>query len=227
MRSAVLLALLAIACRSTDGRSQSPASGAHVATPSDSASDEAMMKHADAARTRGDTSAMWLIIVSDFQCPFCKRWHDEVFPTILREYVNTGKVRLAYVNLPLNQHLHAQEAAEAAMCAAAQDKFWPMHDALFATQDRWASLPQATAVFDSLARSVGVDSARWAECRRSAAVGRWVDGDRNTVVRAGVHSTPTFLIGNYTRVEGAQPIDVMRQAIAQAFKTDSAAAHTH
>jgi protein-disulfide isomerase len=181
-----------------------------------------MLRRADKGRTQGDTTAMWFLIVSDFQCPFCKQWHDQVYPALLREFVQTGKVRLAYVNLPLQQHAHAQEAAEAAMCAAAQNKFWEMHDALFATQDRWAPRPQATSVFDSLARAVGVDTAQWRACRRSGAVGAMVDHDRNAVVQAGVRSTPTFLIGNVTRVEGAQPIELMRQAIAQALKTDSA-----
>jgi protein-disulfide isomerase len=225
MRSALLLAVFAIACRSSDGHSQSaPSSAAAGREPqSDSVRDEQAMMRADLGRTRGDSGAMWFLVVSDFQCPFCKRWHDEVYPTLLREYVQTGKIRMAYVNLPLQQHVHAQEAAEAGMCAAAQDKFWQMHDALFATQDRWAPLQQATPVFDSLARAVGVDTAQWRACRRSAAVGRYVDGDRTHVIQVGVRSTPTFLIGNTTRVEGAQPIDVFRHAIAQAMKTDSAA----
>lgn len=224
MRSAALLALLAIACRSSDGHSQStPAASTPPVT--DSARAVRMMQHADLARIMGDSTALWVLVVSDFQCPFCKRWHDETFPALVRDYVQTGRIRLAYVNLPLQQHAHAQEAAEAAMCAGAQDRFWEMQDALFATQDRWAPLPQATPVFDSLARAVGLDSAQWRFCRHSDAVGQYVDGDRNHVIQIGVRSTPTFLIGNTTRIEGAQPIDVFRRAIDDALRADSARTH--
>jgi protein-disulfide isomerase len=226
MRSVVFLALCVAACRSTDGHSQSAPtradSHATVAPVSDSARDAAMLERADAGRIQGDSTAMWFLIVSDFQCPFCKRWHDEVYPTILRDYVKTGRVRLAYVNLPLQQHAHAQEAAEAAMCAAAQNRFWQMHDALFAAQEAWASRLEATPVFDSLARVVALDTAQWRVCRRSAAIGRLVDGDRMHAVQSGVRSTPTFLIGNNVRVEGAQPIELFRSAIAEAFRKDSA-----
>ena len=74
---------------------------------------------ADRGRIRGDSTApLWVVIVSDFQCPYCRQWHDEVYPSIVREYVDTRKVRLAYVNLPLSSHQHALESAEAAMCAS-------------------------------------------------------------------------------------------------------------
>src|SRR5215210_7202557 len=59
---------------------------------------------ADKARIRGAATApVWLVEISDFQCPFCKEWHDKTFATIDREYVKTGKVRLAYLNFPLSR----------------------------------------------------------------------------------------------------------------------------
>src|ERR1700694_193449 len=123
---------------------------------------------ADLARIQGSPNAtVWVIEVSDFQCPFCKQWHDETYRTLRDEFVRTGKVRLAYVNFPLAQHQHAWPAAESAMCAGAQGKFWEMHDALFANQPKWEALPSPAVVFDSLARTVGVDAARWRQCVQS------------------------------------------------------------
>ncbi|HMH86433.1 MAG TPA: thioredoxin domain-containing protein, partial [Gemmatimonadaceae bacterium] len=85
---------------------------------------------ADLARIQGSASApVWVIEVSDFQCPYCKQWHDQTYAAFRDQYVNTGKVRLAYVNFPLASHVHAWPAAESAMCAGAQGKFWQMHDA--------------------------------------------------------------------------------------------------
>src|SRR5437016_3077772 len=120
---------------------------------------------ADLARIAGNPSAKtWVIVVSDFQCPYCKQWHDETYPAFLNEYVKTGKVRFAYINYPLSSHVNAWPAAQSAMCAAAQDKFWQMHDALFGTQTAWEGLEKPMPVFDSLARSINLDVKRWNDC---------------------------------------------------------------
>ena len=82
-----------------------------------------------------------MILSSDFQCPYCKMWHDSADMTIRREYIDNGKVRLAFINYPIGSHQNAIPATEYAMCAAAQNKFWEMHDALFAAQEKWVPLP--------------------------------------------------------------------------------------
>src|SRR5256712_1085612 len=80
--------------------------------------------------------------MSDFQCPYCRQFALTVFPTLEREFVHTGKVRFVYVNFPLTAiHRHAVAAAAVAMCAARQNRFWPVHDLLFQRQER--SAPQA------------------------------------------------------------------------------------
>jgi protein-disulfide isomerase len=217
------IALAIVACRNTDGHANNnvPAHVDSVAAASlDSARTDSLLTSADLGRIQGDTSALFFLEVSDFQCPFCKRWHDNVYPFIKREYVQTGRIRMAYVNLPLQQHAHAQQAAEAAMCASAQNRFWPMHDALFDTQDRWAPLgvPEVVAYFDSLARSVGVNVEEWRQCARGSTIARIVNGDRSRAVAAGVRSTPTFIVGGL-RIEGAQPVEVFRKAIEEASRT--------
>src|SRR5437764_6479725 len=158
IRGVVALSL-ALACTPSNNTRQTAESTAVsrretasvAATPR--APTDSNITRADLARIQGSpTAPLWVIEVSDFQCPYCKQWHDQTYPTLLDQYVKTGKVRLAYVNFPLTMHIHAMPAAEAAMCAAAQDKFWPMHDALFATQTRWESLDTPGVVFDSLAQ---------------------------------------------------------------------------
>ena len=74
---------------------------------------------ADRGRIRGaDSAKVWVVEVSDFQCPYCKQWHDQTFEALDREYVQTGKVRLAYLNYPIaSLHPNANAASEAAMCA--------------------------------------------------------------------------------------------------------------
>lgn len=171
---------------------------------------------ADLARTDGSATApVWVIVVSDFQCPYCKQWHDQTYPALLNEFVKTGKVRVAYVNYPLSMHAQAWPSAEAAMCAGAQGKFWQMHDAIFDTQEKWASSRTPAAVFDSLARATGVDMRRWSQCMSSGTTKPLIRADQQRAAAAGVRSTPTILIGNQA-LAGAHPIETIRRAIDSA-----------
>ncbi|MDQ2667901.1 MAG: DsbA family protein [Gemmatimonadota bacterium] len=169
---------------------------------------------ADAGRIRGDAAApIWLIEVSDFQCPYCKRWHDESYQAIDREFVKTGKVRLAFLNFPIpSLHPNAIAASEAAMCASVQGKFWEMHESLFNSQDSWDKLSNPMPAFDSLSRAAGVDSNRWRYCVTSHASLALINADRDRLGTRGVQSTPTFYVGD-EQILGAQPTDSFRVVI--------------
>jgi protein-disulfide isomerase len=171
----------------------------------------------DAARILGDSSAkVWMIVVSDFQCPYCKKWHDESFAALRREYVDNGKVRMVFHNLPLPMHPNALPAAEAAMCAAAQGKFWPMHDALFISQDSWASASDPSPVFDSLAARIGISLGAFTACRVTHATFSLVSADVDWANHVKVRATPTFIIGN-SIMAGAQPTDNFRRVLDSAL----------
>ena len=202
--------------QSTEGSSTARTDTAKVAAAVAAPNDSEGVK-ADLARIQGNPNApLWVIEVSDFQCPFCKQWHDQTYPQLRDEYVRTGKVRLAYVNFPLAQHIHAWPAAESAMCAGAQGKFWEMHDALFASQNNWEALPSPAAYFDSLARKTGVDVARWRQCVQSGKMKPWIQADHDRAQAAGASSTPTFMIGDHMLV-GATPFAQLRAAIDSAI----------
>lgn len=173
----------------------------------------ALRAAADSGRIQGTPGAkVWLIEISDFQCPYCKMWHDESYDALRREYVATGKARTAYVNFPLDMHVQAMAASEAAMCASAQHKFWEYHDALFHSQEQWGRPGDMAPAFDSLATSVGADLPKFRACTRSHVMRALVEADRDRMERAGVRSTPTFYVGNQ-QIAGAQPVDVFRRAI--------------
>ena len=223
-RLALVVLLLAAACRPTDGGSQKPSSSgttpaaATAAPRSDSARNDSILQRADAGRIQGSASApVWLVEISDFQCPYCKQWHDSVYPAIKREYIDRGIVRMAYVHLPLNIHPNAPAAAEASLCAGLQDRFWPVHDKLFATQASWSRLPvpAATTYFDSLAVSTGVDAQSFRGCVQGGLMRRVIAGDGSRAAAAGVRSTPVFFIGN-EGIPGLAPLDAYRQAIERA-----------
>lgn len=168
----------------------------------------------------GDTSAKtWVIIASDFQCPFCKQWHEESYRNFVAEYVRSGKVKVAYLNFPLGQHQNAVPAAQAAMCASAQNKFWQFHDALFDSQKQWEEMQQPRPVMDSLARAVGVDFDSWKKCVDSDKMLPLIFADRDRAASAGVSSTPSFLIGGQI-VAGAVPLTEMRGVLDSAIAKD-------
>jgi protein-disulfide isomerase len=188
------------------------------------AADTSLARRADHARVMGSPSAtVWLVEVSDFQCPFCRRWHDSTYAAIVHDYVATGKIRLAYINFPLTMHKNAMPAAQAAMCAAAQDKFWPMQDALFNAQDAWETLANPAPVFDSLAAASGVKVAAMRKCIATGAMTATIEGDVDRAKTAGVQSTPTFLIGG-EMITGAQPLPAFRAAIDAALARAAGAA---
>src|ERR1043165_842728 len=151
----------------------------------------------DQSRQLGSPSAkVWFIMGSDFQCPYCKSFHDETWGRINDEYVKTGKVRAAFLHHPMDFHPRAVPAAEAAMCAGAQDRFWVMHDSLFANQDKWVGAPDPQPIFESLARSIGLDVGSWKSCVTSHATQKQVEADYLRTTQVGIKGTPSFVIGD-------------------------------
>jgi protein-disulfide isomerase len=221
--ASIAAAVLFAAC----SRPETPAAQAHQVSSAGDVTTAAMglsglsdsvSASADRARIRGsETAPVWLVEISDFQCPFCKQWHDETFAKIDQEYVKTGKVRMAYLNFPLTRiHKNAQVAAEAAMCAGVQGKFWELHSSLFQTQTRWADSKTPLVFFDSLARAAGVELKGWDRCLTSHATAKLIEADRDRSAKAGVESTPTFFVGDRA-LAGAYPVDTFRVAIDQAL----------
>jgi protein-disulfide isomerase len=215
-------ALMALSCRGADAARRQSGSSANAsvapatavssrpaaATPNDSIS-----ARADSGRIRGNPQAgLWIVEASDFQCPFCKMWHDSTYGPLVRDYVESGKVRLAYLNYPLSQHQNAMPAAEAAMCASVQSKFWPMHDSLFSSQARWETLPNAMPAFDSIASRIGVTMAAWRDCVARHLTRPLIEADYARSQRAGVKSTPSFFIGDQ-QLAGFQSYPFFRQVI--------------
>jgi protein-disulfide isomerase len=167
--------------------------------PHDTISDRA-----DAGRISGDAkSTIWVVMASDFQCPYCKSWHDAFFQSLLKDYVNTGRVRMAFINMPLSIHPNAVVAAEAAMCASVQNKFWPMHEALFAQQSKWAPLKDPSPVFASLAASTGLKMPEWKQCVEQHLTLSLIQADHDRASRSGAGSTPTFFVTGQAPLSGA------------------------
>jgi protein-disulfide isomerase len=92
----------------------------------------------DSAKAVGNpTAPVRLDLYSDFQCPHCKMLHETIVPTIVKEYVATGRAYLVSHEFPLNGHPYAREAANYATAAARIGKYQQVTDAIFQSQNSW------------------------------------------------------------------------------------------
>ena len=152
-----------------------------------------------------DDAPITIVEFSDYQCPFCRRWHQEVYEPLLAAY--PGKIRMVYRHLPLTSiHPDAQAAAEAAMCAGEQDAYWTYHDKLFSSD----SLDRQT--FVQYARDLSLNVEQFQSCITDQKYKDTIQADSDFAINLGVRSTPTFFI-NGLAVVGAQPLEVFQQVI--------------
>jgi protein-disulfide isomerase len=173
-----------------------------------------------AARTKGRPEAPVTVYeMSDFQCPYCRAFALTTLPVLEREYVTTGKVRFVYINLPLaSLHRNAVAAAEAALCAASQRRFWPMHDLLFRHQDEWATLADPRPSLLALGDSAGLDHAPFAACVSTGTTAAAVRSDAELAQRSGAVSTPSFYIEGGL-LQGAAPVEVFRLVLDSIYRS--------
>jgi protein-disulfide isomerase len=135
---------------------------------------------------------------SDFQCPFCSRALNTV-KELEQKYPND--VKIVFRNLPLPMHNNAQLAAEAAMAANEQGKFWPMHDKLFSNQQ---ALDRAS--LERYAQELGLDMGKFNSALDTGKFKARVQQDASAAAAVGVSGTPTFFV-NGKMLVGAQPTD--------------------
>jgi protein-disulfide isomerase len=146
-----------------------------------------------------------LVVFSDFQCPFCARLGEVVHELASKH----SDVRIVFRNLPLAMHPRAREAAKAALAAGRQNKFWEMHDLLFAEQKTLGD-----ADFGALAERLGLDTAQFATDMADAEIERWVAQDEALAASFGIQATPSsFVNGRYVR--GAPPASVYESLIEE------------
>ncbi|MBS2025862.1 MAG: thioredoxin domain-containing protein, partial [Deltaproteobacteria bacterium] len=145
----------------------------------------------------GDKNAPVTIVVwSDFQCPYCGR-AEPTLAQIRQEYGK--KVKFVWKNQPLSFHPNAMPAAEAAMAASDQGKFWEFHDKLFANQQSLSP-----DFYEKVAGEVGLDISKWKATMASGKYKPAIQADMQQGSAVGAGGTPTFFI-NGRKLVGAQP----------------------
>ena len=157
---------------------------------------------------------------TDYQCPFCLRFSKATFPHLKKSYIDTGKVRWVALNLPLAFHKDARKAAQGALCAGDQGKFWEMREMLF-------EHPQQIGVahLPGYARDLSLDVEAFNTCLNSDSHIAAINKDAKDARGVSLTGTPSFIIGKSnsdkitgTVVIGAQPLRVFKDAINQALE---------
>jgi protein-disulfide isomerase len=165
------------------------------------------------APAKGPASAPVTIVeFSDFQCPFCGK-----APPILKQIEDEyrGKVRLAFKQMPLAMHDKAQLAAEAALAAHEQGRFWAFHDKLFSNQQ---ALDRPS--LEKYAEDMGLDMRKFRAALDSGKFKSQIQKDGQQAAAAGATGTPTFFI-NGQKLVGAQPFDAFKRMIDEELKRRS------
>src|SRR4051812_12048897 len=140
-----------------------------------------------------------VIEFGDFECPVCATFTNLHEPDVRTRLINPGIIRLRYVDYPLPMHGNTWNASRAAACADEQGKFWPFHDALFQTQDRWARASGNTnpdKYFKDLAKPIVGNADQFNECVDSRKYQAKIQAHEKMGVARKAPGTPTFVIGD-------------------------------
>lgn len=203
-----------------------------AATPSPSASADASAG-ADAGRKKenpaaplerraeGDPMALGevdapvvILEYADFTCKYCGAFAQETLPTVIDEYVDAGKVRIEWRDLPVLSE-NSMHTAVAGRAAAEQGKFWEMYDAMYTHTYEGGAWSRDQTI--EIAKQVdGLDVAAFTAALDDPKIHAAVQQEAQDSKALGFNSTPMFIVGGYL-LQGAQPVDLFRQAIDQAL----------
>ncbi len=142
----------------------------------------------------GSKDAPYTIVeFTDYQCPFCQRFHASVYPELKKNYIDTGKVRFYSRDLPLDFHANAMRASMAARCASDQSKFWELREIMSSNPDK---LDLESLVANAASLKMDVNAFR--TCVTSEKYKDAVQSDVMEAMRIGANGTPTFVLGKST-----------------------------
>ncbi len=199
-------------------RAATPASSP-AATPTPS--DKVHLKMTSGWHWMGSENAPVTIVeFTDYQCPFCRKYHTETFAQLKKNYIDTGKVRFVSRDLPLDFHPNAQRAAEAAWCAGEQNKYWELRDTMIVNSSDLSK--------DAIAKYALTDALDLASFQACADADKYKAEIQQGIADAGtvgISGTPSFVIGRTSadaidgqRIVGAISMPVLENEI-QKFMT--------
>jgi protein-disulfide isomerase len=134
-----------------------------------------------------------MVEFTDYQCPFCQRFHVATFGELKKNYIDTGKVRFYSRDMPLDFHPNALRAAQAARCSAEQGQFWSLRNLMGANPDK-LDLEHILG----FATDLKMDTTKLRTCVESEKYKNSVETDVMEAMKIGATGTPTFVVGKST-----------------------------
>jgi protein-disulfide isomerase len=151
----------------------------------------------------------------DFQCPFCRLYTTSTQPALIKQYVDTGQVRIEWHDFAYLGPESVLEA-RAARAAARQNRFWDYHAALYAEQAPENRGEVTDATLTALAGRLGLDVPRFQRDFADPTIAQAVAADQQLGSTLGVGGVPSFVVGDQL-IFGAQPLPTFQQAIDAAL----------
>jgi len=170
-----------------------------------------------------------LVEFGDYQCSFCKRHFDQTHNLIMKNYVETNKVKIVFKDLIVTPGKDSMYAAHAAHCAKDQGMFWKYHDMLY---NNWEGESTGWVTTDNLnkfAKNIGLDINKFSKCMSEDKWMELINASKDDANALGVTGTPSFFLitswqetdeqpNEITRIHGAQPYDVFKKLIDSQLK---------
>jgi len=170
-----------------------------------------------------ESAPVTIVEFGDYQCPFCQKWNLQTKPLIEQNYIDSGKVRLIYIDFPIIGP-DSLKAHASSYCADEQGLYWQYHDHLYKNQghenDGWA---RAERLKDLASTLPGLDLEKFNKCLDSGKYENRVNENKNIATKSGARSTPTFIIigpdKTGTQISGAQPYSTFQSVIEENLGT--------
>jgi protein-disulfide isomerase len=154
-------------------------------------------------------SPVRVVEMSDYGCSYCRQFHMETFPTLLADYIETGKVEWKFLPFINGMFENSPAATEAAECALEQgpETFRVLNERLWSDQSVWKQSDEPGPVLRAMAMEAGVDGERFDSCLSSDRRMERIQASTSLAGQLGVRGTPTFFVVGYPPLQGALPLE--------------------
>lgn len=166
---------------------------------------------------RGSPQAPVKVVeMSDYGCGYCRQFHDETFPTLMTQFIESGMVEWKFVPYINGMFDNSMAATEAAECTFAQDAdaFERLNERLWDNQSDWKNSGEPEAVVREWVLDLGIDMLRFDGCVRNDERLDRIAGSTTLARQIGVRGTPTFIVLGYPPLQGALPLSVFQEVLS-------------
>ncbi|GMR11816.1 MAG: hypothetical protein BMS9Abin29_0001 [Gemmatimonadota bacterium] len=154
-----------------------------------------------------------IVEFSDYGCGFCRKFHLETWPTLKKDYVDTGKVFWKTIPFVIGSWANSVDASMGGECAVEQGKAERMTALLFERQSDWKSVADPAPPIAAIAEAAGLDMTSFQTCIDESRYLWRVQAHTELARQVGVRGTPTFVVIGYAPVQGALPLELFKQVI--------------